>query len=98
MLEKQLPRRIMKYINCLSYPPSLYATHIINPFLNSRISTNYDKMIGLSANGEILIIKRDFYSIVEFLLFCWTLYLGNQNSIDFLKFQIKCMQFGYLFK
>ena len=37
----------------LTPPPSipLYATQIINPFLNSRISGNYDKVNGLSANG-----------------------------------------------
>ena len=29
---------------------SFYATRIINPFLNSRISANHDKVQGLSAN------------------------------------------------
>ena len=32
-----------------------YATQIINPFLNSRISDNHDKVGELSANSEILI-------------------------------------------
>ena len=34
---------------------SFYATQIIHPFLNSRISANHDKVEGLLANGEILI-------------------------------------------
>ena len=38
------------------YTP-FYETQIINPFLNSMISANLDKVDGLSANGEIL-IKR----------------------------------------
>ena len=33
----------------------LYATQIINPFLNSRISANHDKKERLRVNGEILI-------------------------------------------
>ena len=39
------------------HTPSLpfYAINMINPLLNSRISTNHDKVEGHSANGEILI-------------------------------------------
>ena len=43
-IEKQLPRRNMKYIKCLLYPLPLYATKIINPFPNSWISANPDKV------------------------------------------------------
>ena len=43
MIEYQLPRGIMKYSKCLSYP-----------FLNSWISANLDKVVGNSANGEIV--------------------------------------------
>ena len=45
-IEYQLLRRIIKYIKFLWYPPSLYATKIINHFLNSRISANRDKEEG----------------------------------------------------
>ena len=31
-------------------------TQIVNPFVISRISANHDKVGGLSANGEILIM------------------------------------------
>ena len=37
--------RVMKYNKCLSYPLSFYATQIINPFLNSRISDNQPNLI-----------------------------------------------------
>ena len=47
-----------------------YATHIIDPFLNSRISANHekvkglaanhDKVKGLSANSEI-IMRRELF-------------------------------------
>ena len=53
MIEKQLPRLIMKYTKYLAYPSSLhlpfYATQIINPFLNSRMSAKNDKVKSLSA-------------------------------------------------
>ena len=44
MIEKQLLHLIMKYTHCLSHPLPFYATQRINPFLNSRISANHDKM------------------------------------------------------
>ena len=53
--EKQLLPWIMKYTNCLSYPPSLLCNSNNYPFLNSRISANQDKVERLSANGGILI-------------------------------------------
>ena len=34
---------------------TFYAVEVINPFLNSRISANRDKVDGVSAYGEILI-------------------------------------------
>ena len=46
---------MMKYGQTLLYPFPFYATKIINPFLNSRIAINYDKMLEHSANVEILI-------------------------------------------
>ena len=44
-------------IHQMSFTPPFpfYATQIINPFHNSRILANHDKVDGLSANGEILI-------------------------------------------
>ena len=47
----------MKFSKCLSNPPFLLCNSIemINSFLNSRISANYDKMERLTANGEFLI-------------------------------------------
>ena len=32
-----------------------YANQIINPFLNTRIPANHNKVDGISTNGEILI-------------------------------------------
>ena len=55
MTKYKLPRGIKKYSKCLSYFPSLLATQIINPFLNSRTSANLGKAEGHSANGEHLI-------------------------------------------
>ena len=40
---------------------------IINPFINSGISANHDKVEGLSANSEVL-EKGDCFSIVKSLL------------------------------
>ena len=43
-------------IHQMSFTPlPFYASKIINPFLNSRILANHDKVDGLSTNGEILI-------------------------------------------
>ena len=41
---KQFPLRIMKYIKCLFYSLPFYAIQMINPFLDSRISANHDKV------------------------------------------------------
>ena len=54
IIEKQLPRLIMKYKKCLEmkyvYPLPFHATQTINPFLTSRISVNYDIVDVHSAN------------------------------------------------
>ena len=50
LIKYQLPRGIMKYNKCLSYPLPFYATQMINPFLNSRLLVNHDKVDRLSAN------------------------------------------------
>ena len=42
-------------IHKMSYIPPFYATQIINPFLNLRISAYHDKVERLSVNDEILI-------------------------------------------
>ena len=44
LIEKQIARTAICAISeCLSSHLIFYATHIINPFLNSRISANHDK-------------------------------------------------------
>ena len=54
MIEYQLPRGIMNYSTC--FPLASYATKIINPFLDTRISANHDKMEGWWCQyGEIII-------------------------------------------
>ena len=52
IIEKQLPRRIMKYDNCLS--PLLICCSIIAPFLNSWHSASYDKVDGLYASNPMV--------------------------------------------
>ena len=52
----------MNYTKYLSYPPSLLFNSNDYPFLNSRISVNYDKVDGPSANDEIL-IKKEIVSL-----------------------------------
>ena len=49
-------------IHQMSKNTPFYATQIINPFINSKISTNHDKIDGLSANCEILI--REIVSLL----------------------------------
>ena len=41
-------------------PFHFHATQIINPFINSKISANHDKIERLSANGETLMKKIVF--------------------------------------
>ena len=64
-------RKIIAALNYKIYQMSFipfYATQIINPFLNSRISKNNDKVERLSTNFEIH-LKRIFflYCIISFL-------------------------------
>ena len=69
----------MKYIKCLLYPIPFYATEIVNPFHNSRISANHDKVDGPSG---------DCFSTVESLLTIdrkpTTLYVINIIDYDFI--------------
>ena len=68
--------KIIKAIAALNYeitpnPLPFYATQIINPILNSRISTNHDKVERFSANCEIFKFNKGivfFLSFVEYLL------------------------------
>ena len=55
----------MKCSKCLSYPPYIPATQIINPFRNSGILANHDKVDGISVNGEVL---SHCFSMVESLV------------------------------
>ena len=63
MIEYQLPRTIMKYSKCLSYPTSILCNQMIIPFLNSSISANHDKLEENADNvdGEILINGIETY-------------------------------------
>ena len=44
MIEKQLPRSIIKYIKCIYHPLPFYATQVINSFHDSRILANFKWM------------------------------------------------------
>ena len=50
IIDKQLPRWIMKYSKCPLYLIPFYTTLIIHPFLISRISDNHEIVDGLSAH------------------------------------------------
>ena len=69
MIEKKVPRGIMYEKQQMSFISTLlfYATQIINPFLNSRISVNQDKVDGYSANGLVspLYIKSLFIELTK---------------------------------
>ena len=54
--EKQIPRDILKFSKCPSYPPYFYATQIIIPILSSMISANRDKGQGFSFVGSSFLI------------------------------------------
>ena len=43
MIEKQIARYFVLYSICLSNHPSLYATEMMNPMLDSIILTNHKK-------------------------------------------------------
>ena len=61
MIEKKVPRGIMYEKQQMSFISTLpfYATQMINPFLNSRISVNQDKVDGHSANGLVSLLYID---------------------------------------
>ena len=43
IIDKQIARHFCKTVNVFQTPLPFYATHMINPFPNSRISAKYDK-------------------------------------------------------
>ena len=43
IIDQQIARHFVQYSECLSHPLPFYATQIINPFPNSRISANHEK-------------------------------------------------------
>ena len=43
IIDQQIVRHFVQYCECLSNLLLYYATQIINPFLNSRISANPEK-------------------------------------------------------
>ena len=72
-IEKQTARYFVQNSECPSNPPPFFTTQRINPFLNSRISTNHDKVDRrIVANGEILIplnvpiVYNLFYLFLDF--------------------------------
>ena len=79
-----MPRRIMKYIKCLS--SMFYATKIIKTFIKSRISANHDKMDRVLANGENLILF--LYSIISFVQTVYK-FLNRLNFESFRSANIK---------
>ena len=46
IVDHKVARHFLHYSECLSNPLSFYATQMINPFPNSRISANHDKVFG----------------------------------------------------
>ena len=76
IIEKQIPRNIVKFSKYPSYPPPFYGTQMIKPFLSSMISANHDK-VEKFVKSLILIpflsryCKISFLWIITFLmLFC----------------------------
>ena len=51
----EIHEELWKTVIVLITPLPLYITKMINPFLNSGISADQDKLEGHSANGKILI-------------------------------------------
>ena len=47
IIEKHTARHFVQYCECLSTLLHFYATKIVNPFLNSRISAIHDKGLGI---------------------------------------------------
>ena len=82
IIEKQLQHCIMEYTKCLSSIPFYNATQIINPFLNSRISANHDKVQGYSAIGEIL-IKGVVFPLYNFFCVLFTPPSPQSNFLEY---------------
>ena len=61
----------------MSFIFPFYATQIIHSFLNSRISANHDKVVGLSSNGEIHI--KGIVSLCQYTF--WMLHLCISSRI-----------------
>ena len=84
IIEKHLPRWIMKYIKYFSYmgpPPN--PTQIINPFPNARISANHYKVFSHCMQWWNH-YDGDRFSIVESLFLIYTIYMWkNKYHLDF---------------
>ena len=52
---QHIARHFVHYVECLSNLPPFLCSHIINSFLNSRISANHDKVKGLPANVHVMV-------------------------------------------
>ena len=73
-------------------PLPFYANQLSNPFLNSKISANHDRVDGLLAKGKILVKGLFLYCRISFVyifvaLFLMgnlfrSLYLSNEISHD----------------
>ena len=61
MKEYQLPLGVKKYSEYLSNPLPFFETQMIYPFLNTRISANYDKV-----DGEIIIKVLKLFCRISF--------------------------------
>ena len=46
MIDQQIAQHFVHYSKCLYHPLLFFATQIIIPFLNSKISANHDKWLG----------------------------------------------------
>ena len=63
IVEKQLQRRIMKYIKCIPTSLSFYA--IINPFLKLRIPANHDKAEDFQQGNCFFYCKISFVLVIR---------------------------------
>ena len=77
-IDQHLARHFLHYSECLQHPLTFYTTQIINPFLNSRISANQDKVLKLS-NLEFLILLSD--PLLQNLF--WWFYLLYRYNVTF---------------
>jgi hypothetical protein len=69
IIDKQITRLFCYTTNVYQTPLLFYATQLIKPFLNSRISSNHKKVEGIQPSGEIPIkVIFFFFSFLESLL------------------------------